>query len=172
MGRSLMSSGKSAADILAARDGRQEALSRALSEGRQATVFLSLNIPGAEKTPPGSEELFRWALAEMLKGFPGTTMLENSSDALGHYAILAVSTAPIEVKKHCMALETRTPSARLIDLDVYSSKGEQVDRKSLGLPARPCLVCSQDAVECMRMQRHSFDEVIGKARELLTPFRP
>ena len=172
MARSLTLSDKSANRLLAARDQRQDALVRALSKGGQATVFLALNIPGPEKMPSGSQELFLWALEEMEKSFPDLMTFENGSDALGHYAITGTNKEPIEVKERCMALETRHPSARLIDLDVYSGNGDQIDRKSLGFPARSCLVCSEEAVECMRLKRHLPNEVICKVHELLARFRP
>ena len=172
MARSLTLSDKSASKLLSARDGRQDALVQALSQGFQSTIFLALNIPGPDKKLSGSHELFLWALAEMLTRFPGAVSHANGLDALGDYAIMGVNQASVEVKKHCMAIESINASARLIDLDVYSENGKQVDRKSLGSPARPCLVCSEDAVECMRLQRHFSPEVISKAHELLTPFRP
>ena len=172
MARSLTLSDKSANKLLAARDQRQDAFARALSKGCQATVFLALNIPGPEKFPSGSQELFLWALEEMEKSFSDVMTFEKGSDALGHYAITGTNKAPIEAKEHCMALETRNPSARLIDLDVYSGNGDQIDRKSLGFPARSCLVCSEEAVECMRLKRHLPHEVICKVHELLARFRP
>ena len=172
MARSLTSSDKSANKLLAARDQRQDALARALSKGCQATVFLALNIPGPEKMPSGAQELFLWALEQLEKGFSDVVTFEKGSDALGHYAIMGTNKAPIEAKEHCMALETMNPSARLIDLDVYSGNGDQIDRKSLGFPGRSCLVCSEEAVECMRLKRHLPNEVICKVHELLARFRP
>ncbi|MBS1228084.1 MAG: Apo-citrate lyase phosphoribosyl-dephospho-CoA transferase [Proteobacteria bacterium] len=97
-------------------------------------------------------------------------MLERSSDALGPFAIIALAIDPREVKKACIALETAHPAARLIDLDVYSAAGVQIDRASLGVAARPCLVCQSPAVDCIRLKRHSLEEVIAQTHELLSPF--
>ncbi len=52
-----------------------------------------------------------------------------------------------------------------------SAEGVQIDRGSLGLPGRACLVCSRAAVECIRAKRHSFNEVIGNVDALLAHFR-
>ncbi|MEI7431435.1 MAG: citrate lyase holo-[acyl-carrier protein] synthase [Betaproteobacteria bacterium] len=172
MARSLTSSDKSASKLLSARDGRQEALAQALSQGFQSTIFLTLNIPGSDKHLSGSHGLFHWALAEVQQTFASLTSLENGSDALGNYAIIGVSQASSEVKRQCMTMESSNPAARLIDLDVYSENGEQIDRKSLGFSARPCLLCHESAVECIRVQRHDLHQVIRKVHELLTPFRP
>ena len=109
-------------------------------------------------------------LDQLAQTFPGLSMLERSSDALGPYAIIALAIDPSEVKKACIALETGHPAARLVDLDVYSATGVQIDRASLGIAARPCLVCQSPAVDCIRRKRHSLDEVIAKTHELLSTF--
>jgi holo-ACP synthase len=167
----LTLSDKSANNFLEARDRRQDALSQALSKGCSATLFLSLNIPGHEKTPPGSEALFLWVLDNLAENFPGRLCLAKTQDDLGPYAILALDVEPREAKKRCVILESVHPSARLVDLDVYDINGQQIDRRKLGLSGRSCLVCRQPAVECIRVKRHSFDEIIGKVHELLTYFR-
>ena len=171
MVRSLTSSDKFVRSLLDARDGRQDALSAILREGHPSTVFLSLNIPGSEKTPPGSEALFLWMLGEFSRRFSAQTLRRQTIDALGPYAIMALGVDPVEAKTGCVELETGHPSARLIDLDVYSAEGIQIDRGSLGLPGRACLVCSRAAVECIRAKRHSINEVIGNVDALLAHFR-
>jgi holo-ACP synthase len=171
MAPSLTPSEPFALEILGARDGRQEALLQALNAGHPATLFLSLNIPGKEKTPPGAEAFFLWMLGRVRAVFPAAVSLSSSFDALGPYRILGLDNEPLAVKRQCIELETGHPSARLIDLDVYMPAGVQMDRSSLGLSARSCLVCDQRAVDCIRIQRHDFDEVIAKVHELLAPFR-
>jgi holo-ACP synthase len=171
MAPSLTRSEPFALEILGARDGRQEALVQALNAGHPATLFLSLNIPGKEKTPPGAEAFFLWMAGRVKAAFPAAASLSSSFDALGPYCILGLDGEPLAVKRHCIELETGHPSARLIDLDVYTPAGAQMDRSSLGLPARSCLVCDQRAVDCIRTQVHGFDEVIAKVHELLAPFR-
>lgn len=164
-------SDKSASSFLDARDARQDALAQTLSAGHSATLFLSLNIPGAEKSPPGSEAIFLWALGEFRTRFSGLAVTVHTRDALGPYAIIGLDSKPVAVKMCCIELEASHPAARLIDLDVYSASGMQISRSALDLPRRACLLCDQPAVECMRGKRHSFNEVIAKAHELLAPFR-
>jgi holo-ACP synthase CitX len=97
--------------------------------------------------------------------------IDKACDALGPYALLGINQAAVEVKQHCMDLETAHPVARLLDLDVFDAQGRQIDRSGLSLPPRPCLVCSQPALECIRLQRHSYPELVEKAHELLSYFR-
>ena len=91
--------------------------------------------------------------------------------ALGPYAIVRLNMDPREVKARCVAIEASHPAARLIDLDVYSIDGVQVDRGSLGLPPRICLLCDHSAVECIRLKRHVLNDVVGKVNGLLANFR-
>lgn len=166
-----MSSVKFANKFLAAREARQELLSRALSAGRPATLFVSLNLPGPDKWPPGSTGLFLWGCEQIAETFHGSLLLAADRDALGHLALRVLDADPLAVKRLCIGIEERHPAARLLDLDVYSSETSQIGRASLGLPARRCLVCDQPAVECIRVKRHIFDEVISKTHELLAHFR-
>ena len=169
--RSLTSSDKSALEFLEARDARQEGLAQHLSQGHPATIFLSLNIPGSEKSPPGAKALYHWLLGELAAAFPERVILRMASDLLGPYAIVAVDLDPKVAKKRCMAIENSHPAVRLADLDVYAMDGTQLGRQALALPARACLVCNAAAVDCMRTKRHTPDEVIAKANALLADFR-
>jgi len=162
---------RQAASYLEARDSRQDALAQALSRGHPATLFLSLNIPGPEKTLPGAEALFFWMLDQLPAHFPNPAIECETSDLLGPYVILGIEADPIAVKEACIQLEAEHPSSRLIDLDVYAIDGTQIDRGCLGHESRTCLVCDQRAVDCIRAKRHSFEETICKVHELLAPFR-
>ena len=169
-----MSSARSVNDWLEARDRRQEALIRALQEkNRETLLTLSLNIPGADKTPPGAERLFAWALKAVHKIGPfevPCTLIAETRDALGYFALVRCAEAPLSAKQKAVALETSHPVARLLDIDVYRPSGEQIGRREIGLPARTCLLCDEAAVDCMRAKRHDPDEVIARAHELLKNF--
>ncbi len=166
-----MWSDKFAGKLLAAREARQELLFRALSAGRPATLFVSLNLPGPDKSPPGATGLFRRACAQIAETFHGSLLLATDRDALGHFALRVVDADPLVVKRLCIAIEESQPAGRLLDLDVYSAQTVQIGRSNLGLPARRCLVCDQPAVDCMRARRHAVGEVIAQAHALLVPFR-
>jgi holo-ACP synthase len=166
-----MSFAKLRSSIIAARDERQDILHQYLRPGYPATVFLSLNIPGAKKDRPGVPALFAWAQTMVGTAFPVRRNLRTRQDALGPYAIMHLAQSAIEAKRLCTGIETDWPSARLVDLDVYDDQARQMDRGSLGLPARRCLVCDRPAVECMRRHRHTLGEILKATDELLAHFR-
>ena len=130
-----------------------------------------MNIPGAEKAPPGTEALFHWGLSRLTAIFPKGVSLREISDLLGPFAIFGVNDDPETVKRCCVNIESEMPSARLFDLDVYTPNGKQVDRAALGLTARTCLICEQSAMDCIRTKRHSLEATIDKVHELLKPYR-
>ena len=157
--------------LLAARDRRQAVLDRALKEnGQNAVVFLSLNIPGIDKTPTGAAALFAWALGEFAMLCSADAAPLAGQDSLGYFALAVSRLDPPALKRAAMALETAQPAARLLDLDVYRSSGAAVGRRELGLPPRACPLCDQPAVDCMRLQRHAREDVINKVYELLKNF--
>lgn len=156
---------------LETRDKRQDLLNNLLLNRYPALLFLTLNIPGAMKALPGAFGLYKWGFDRLHTVFPGIRILIQGSDLLGPYTFFWLDAEPVEVKKQCVTLETAEPFARLLDLDVYDSGGQQLDRNSLGLGPRACLVCQQPAVECIRLKRHAFEEVIAKTHELLAPFK-
>jgi len=139
--------------------------------GRPSTVFVSLAIPGARKNRPGTAELFEWAWGSLGRALPLPEPRYLGKDALGPFAVMQAPTEPQEVKRLCIRIETQRPSARLVDLDVYDSNGKPVDRASLGLPPRRCLVCDQPAADCQRLQRHSPEEILKAADGLLAHIR-
>jgi holo-ACP synthase len=171
MGRLSMSSAKLRSEIIAARDRRQELLEESLGRGCPATLFLSLNIPGPDKNPPGVKRLFSWALRSLLCEYPDMENLAQGSDPLGPYAVILLNREASEVKRRCIAMETSQPFARLVDFDIFDGNGQPLDRAALGMSQRPCLLCSRPAVECIRLRRHGADELSGRRDELLAFFR-
>ena len=171
----MTSFAKSASNLLAARDNRQEALERVLRSGQPAVVlsvlFLSLNIPGADKHLPGVEHLFSALRKAIAAEFSVQTEIEQADDALGPYALYQLHLPAAEVKRRCVTIEAAVPAFRLADLDVYAGDGQQVGRAEIDLPRRACLLCSQPAVDCMRVKRHDFAALVAHVHELLTPYR-
>jgi triphosphoribosyl-dephospho-CoA synthase len=162
-------------DFLDARDARQRELDHTLGEARPedaaSFLFVSTNVPGADKHRPGVSRLLRNAI-ELLQQAIGLRVLLSRQDILGSFCIACSNRPPIDVKRATMVIEERDFSARLLDIDVYGSNGTQVDRASLGLPPRTCLLCSAPARECILLRRHSQVELVERVDSLLRPLVP
>jgi len=177
-----MRSGASRSDLLAARDRRAalivELCARRTGEGipdpPRALVFASLAIPGSAKTPGGAGvalargvEALRLALANR-----APEERDRGTDVLGPWAALAVAGEPEAVKRLAVGTEEALPFGRLLDLDVYGADALPVDRATLGLPPRPCLVCPEPARECILLKRHGAEELAARVAAILEPLGP
>ena len=101
-------------------------------------------------------------------------MVESCShghDLLGPWTLLGTDQDAHRVKRQAVQLEAAIPAARLFDIDVYDRDGQQLGRRELSLPPRPCLICKGPAVDCIRQQLHSEKQLKAKINALLKSFR-
>jgi holo-ACP synthase len=152
--------------LLAARDARQELLGRHFTAAAPATLMLSLNLPGDEKTGARAEKLFAWGERALLALLP-VVLLRRGSDALGPFALYRLETPAPEAKRLAMQVEGAAPAGRLLDLDIYDASGRPVDRASLGLPPRKCLLCGEPALACIRAARHTGEALKAQAHTVI-----
>lgn len=157
---------------LETRDERQRKLQRAFDQtvaGNETSVIVvSTNVPGSPKLLPGLSRRVQQTV-EALRRWPGFQMLHAGPDALGPFYVTRCHLTPKDGKSRAMILEQESPSARLLDLDVYSSHGTQIGRAEMGLPPRPCLLCGEPAGECIRLLRHPPANLRAHAEGLLKP---
>jgi holo-ACP synthase len=152
--------------LLAARDRRQGLLDNLFPSSYPTTLMLSLNLPGEHKTGERAERLFAWG-EQGMTGALAAVVTGRGSDALGPFALYCSSLGPREAKRLAVALESGHPSGRLLDLDVFNAQGHPVDRASLGLPPRTCLLCPEAALACIRAGRHSGAELHAQVQRLI-----
>ncbi len=161
--------------LLEARDGRQGKLQRAMEESPSgpatSILMISSNIPGGDKHRPGLSRMLAGA-CHSLRQTLDLEMLFAGRDLLGPFHLASTRLPPLDAKRASLILETAGPAGRLLDIDVYGRDGAQVDRATLGLPPRACLVCLEPAGECIRLQRHGEPELLARVDSLLQPFLP
>lgn len=158
------------AEILAARTRRQAILQQRLPQGSDCLLQLSLNIPGADKTPRGTVGLYRWGEQQLNRRLPELRKIFSEVDLLGPWGLYGSSRPALETKRISVAIEESQTFARLLDIDVYPSTGQPCDRHRIGLGGRTCLLCHEPANQCARLQRHSFPQLEKRLEELLKPF--
>lgn len=154
-------------NLLLARDQRQQHLDDIIKGNDETLIVLSLNIPGADKVPHRVNDLFRWGDQRIRDLFPYLLEQYRGCDHLGPWSIYATTLPGREVKYHCCEIEEDSPFARLLDIDVYASSGRLIDRSLLQLSQRKCLICSSAAKECMRLKRHTPEEINARLHKLL-----
>ena len=160
------------AELLAVREQRELRRVQTGQQSEQTLVQLSLNLPGPDKQPAGTEQLFGWGLRQTLELLPLVESCSHGYDLLGPWALLGTCEDARQMKQQAVALESSTPAGRLLDIDVYDHNGRQLGRNELGLPARTCLICNRPAVDCIRQQSHNFAALKVCIDDLLSAFRP
>ena len=101
-------------ELLAAREQR-ERLRLDAGQGRAQTLLqLGLNLPGADKSPPGAAGLFRWALQQLESQIPFLDLVAQEEDSLGPWALLITPLAAVATKQRTLVIETRNAAARLL----------------------------------------------------------
>ena len=144
--------------VLAARDARVARQQALLAQGG---VLLSLTLvaPGAVKRSPLLDAIFAAALDALRPHMGDARVRQEAVDDGGHHALYLLDGDAHDWKKRVIALENRSPLARLWDIDIIGGDGNPVSRRDLGLPPRRCLLCDDDAKTCARERRHSINEL-------------
>jgi holo-ACP synthase CitX len=128
--------------------------------------MLSLNLPGDEKTGERADKLFAWGERELLAALP-VVPVERGSDALGPFALYRSDLEPRVAKRVAMAVEGGHAAGRLLDLDIFDASGRPVDRGSLAIAPRNCLICTEPALACIRAGRHDYNALKEKAQAVI-----
>lgn len=152
--------------LLQARDGRQALLDGLFPTPFPATVMLSLNLPGPEKTGIRAERLFASAEKALLAVLRVHATVRGC-DELGPFALYRSRLQATQVKRLGIVLESTHPAGRLLDFDIYDHTGRQLGRAALNLPPRQCLLCPEPAVACIHAKRHATEELVLRARAVI-----
>jgi holo-ACP synthase/triphosphoribosyl-dephospho-CoA synthase len=135
-------------------------------------ISMTLNMPGAIKRTRLSNYFFERelrALKSVLISLGATVVQEESTHvATGDEALIAVRDfIPEAIKSLAVVIEEHTKASRLLDLDVFREDGTAIDRKSLAMTPRRCLLCEESAVLCAATVRHSSEALQEEVRLLL-----
>ena len=130
-------------------------------------VSVTLNIPGSIKDKPEYQKVMEWGMEALLAAFGVNAIYSETrflkTGAEGYICLNGLEKA--EAKYLAVIIESMSPKARLLDVDVMDKDGA-VSRGELGLDARKCLICDEDAKACARSQKHSMEELLAKVNEL------
>ncbi|MFO7766874.1 MAG: citrate lyase holo-[acyl-carrier protein] synthase [Pelovirga sp.] len=145
--------------ILAARDYRQRALEQLTSTEPRTLVLLSLNLPGREKASSPFTQLFDWGAQQLEERIENLYPVTRHTDILGPWALYTSNLTAAAAKQIGCLIEESCAAARLLDIDIYDNTATAYHRQQLGQPPRCCFICPAPAVECIRLGRHSSEEL-------------
>lgn len=159
-------------EILEAKEERAGIKSQLRMRYNTPVVSMAINSPGGIKYSDEVVDLLYHSVELVRKEIRqlSYTILEERvyHSCAGPWAVMAVTGSAVAMKEMMILLEEKLPYGRLLDIDVLNREGEQITRSLMGRKARNCLVCSNQAVLCMREAAHSSDEISRATRRYLT----
>lgn len=162
----------SLSDMLLARERRASIQHQLLEEFHAPLICLTLNIPGPVKILPLVPDAFdkgcQSILSELEKNGQQLLARRELLEFTGYEAFFCVQADPMLLKHQMSALEDGTSLGRIFDIDVLDSAGQKLSRSDIGVPARTCLLCSENAHVCSRSRAHSVPELVEKISEILS----
>lgn len=157
--------------MLHARERRQHVQRQLLDAYGCPLISFTLNIPGPVKVFPLAIRTFEEGLhlihTQCLAWRLPVKKEARIEDITGYEAFLCVEADAARIKEILCLLEERSALGRLFDLDVIRTDGTKVSRQDFHMPARKCLLCSQDALVCGRSRTHSVDELLTRVCEIM-----
>lgn len=162
-------------EILKGKEERAERQQKIMQAEPQGTLIcFTLNIAGAVKNAPLFEKAFEEGKRRILRQlrYDGSypILQEEHDRASGKELYILVEQEIAQVKRRMVEIEDGFELGRLFDIDVMSQNCPKISRRDLGLPARKCLICSQQAAACARSQRHSAADLLEKTVELICDY--
>lgn len=153
-------------DLLAAKEERAHRQEQLCQQFKQTLVSLTLNIPGANKTPTGSEQLLNWASRQLSFHFP-LSYRQKYPLVTGFEILLVVNAPALAVKIFAQQLEETNDFCRLLDIDVFTNTYQRLSLRPQG---RTCFFCNRPASLCIREQTHQLAELQTYSQALLQKF--
>lgn len=149
--------------VLAVRERRAALIKGFAKVGLVPLVVATMNIPGPQKSSPVIQRAFDLAVQDLVVEMGSTRLflLHKEAPATGPFAIFYDKAAfeVSETKEILVGFEDTHPIGRWMDLDAYSVRGVPLGRSTLGLPARRCFLCDDEATVCRRLGRHPLAEL-------------
>lgn len=137
-------------------------------------IQISLCLPGGYSIYPykalfsSAVEVAKVDLMEFGVRIEQETCVET---AIGPVCLLATRTNGRAIKMRMVSVEENAHWGRLWDIDVITTEGP-IDRTTLGLSPRKCLVCNESAHICRKLGAHTLDKAVLGARRILDRWQP
>lgn len=157
--------------VLEARERRAARQRELLAQYRRPLVWFTMNIAGPVKTSPLIRRGFEAGRAllegQLVRAKAPCLYQEHFHEVTGSEAVFVADLDPVALKRLTVELEEHCAFGRLFDMDVLDPSGQKLDRESLGLGERRCLICGGPARACARSRAHTVEELRQKTEALL-----
>lgn len=151
-------------EILDSRERRAKKQSVLIDKYNNSLISFTLNIPGSIKDSETYRAIHKEGMGiieDCLKEKKIKILYkEEEEHSTGREGYLLVDKDSHELKQISIDIEEGHPLGRIFDIDIFNSDNEQISRSDLDSVGRRCLLCDKDARVCMRMQSHTYEDLI------------
>ncbi|MBC8587246.1 citrate lyase holo-[acyl-carrier protein] synthase [Paratissierella segnis] len=159
-------------EILKSREDRANRQEELLKKYPYSLISFTLNTPGEIKDSILYRKVHKEGIEAIRStlGKHGVNMVfsEELHKNTGpeFYAIVDIDANSL--KGLMVDIEDNHRLGRIFDIDVFDKGHNQIGRSKLGLSSRKCLICNEDARNCMINRTHSYEDLIKKVEEIVS----
>lgn len=153
--------------LLDAREVRYNRQTNLTQKYNKPIISFMLNIPGIEKRNEKLLKFHKNGVEIIKETLEDSIIFEDYFDEeTGMVYMASVDMDALDLKKKMIEIED-TRSGRLYDIDIFDKDMNQITRSKLNLPPRKCIACENNARECIKEKRHTYDELIEIAYKII-----
>ncbi|MFV0498826.1 MAG: triphosphoribosyl-dephospho-CoA synthase [Bacilli bacterium] len=148
-------------NILEEREKRIYLIRKFMKESEKFIIIIKCNVCGNDKNFSYLECVKKYFLNLVYQNF-NVYKSNYYASADGNYYLVQINDREELIIKNELIMLEEQAFGRYIDLDLYTNLEHSISRGSLGIKSRKCIICGGKTIECMRMSKHSAEEVLSK----------
>ncbi len=157
-------------EILDAKEQRVQRQKEFLQQGETLICF-TLNIPGACKRCDLFDRGFQRGCELIVQQLEWHRIPIKKQEIIcqnaGCELYILCETEALQIKRLMLQIEENDDFGRVLDIDVLRSDGSKISRSDVGMPARRCLLCGEQASVCGRSRAHTYEGLLLRVIEIL-----
>ncbi|MEA5094235.1 apo-citrate lyase phosphoribosyl-dephospho-CoA transferase [bioreactor metagenome] len=168
--KDINSNMKTLMEILESRELRAKKQIELLTRYPYTLISFTLNTPGPIKSSGLYTNIHKAGIQHLMKVLQDMDVnivhMETIEKNTGREGFISVDLDPYQAKKIAAEIEDTHDLGRIFDIDVFDQLHNQLNRASIQLKPRKCLLCDEEALVCMKMKTHTYEELIEKVEEI------
>lgn len=161
-------------EILEGREQRALYQKMLLKEFGIPLVSFTLNIPGPDKNNGIFDQVHHEGVKALEDEFEEKRLAvvhkSFKERASGLEGFFVVKGDVANIKRLTVSIEENHSLGRLFDFDVIREDGHPISRGELGLSARKCILCKENAIDCRRNNHHTLEELLNHLYHLIQAY--
>jgi holo-ACP synthase len=157
-------------EILESRELRAKKQIELLTRYPYTLISFTLNTPGPIKSSGLYTNIHKAGIQHLMKVLQEMDVnivhMETIEKNTGREGFISVDLDPYQAKKIAAEIEDTHDLGRIFDIDVFDQLHNQLNREAIQLMPRKCLLCDEEALVCMKMKNHTYEELIEKVEEI------